>query len=53
MSEFLGNYGFFILIAVLMLVCHLGHRGHGGQRDHRGGGRDEKDQEAKTGGHHH
>ena len=28
MSEFLGNYGFFILIALVMLVCHLGHGGH-------------------------
>jgi hypothetical protein len=32
MSEFLGNYGFFILIALLMLVCHLGHGGHGERR---------------------
>jgi len=30
MGEFLSNYGFFILIALLMLVCHLGHGGHGG-----------------------
>ncbi len=33
MIEFLQSYGFFILIAVLMLACHLGHgahRGHGG-----------------------
>jgi hypothetical protein len=31
MSEFLGSYGFFILIALLMVVCHLGHgrRGKG------------------------
>lgn len=37
MSEFLGTYGFFILIAVVMLGCHLlhsgGHGGHGGDRD--------------------
>ena len=30
MSEFLGNYGFFILIALFMVVCHLGHGFHGG-----------------------
>lgn len=30
MSEFLGNYGFFILIALFMMICHLGHGGHGG-----------------------
>jgi hypothetical protein len=49
MSEFLGDYGFFILIAVVMLGCHLlhfgGHGGHGGDRgpdhppDSRGGHR--------------
>ena len=37
MSEFLGSYGFFILIAVVMLGCHLlrfgGHGGHGSDRD--------------------
>ena len=33
MSEFLGSYGFFILIALLMVICHLGHGGHGGRRD--------------------
>lgn len=37
MSEFLGNYGFFILIVVVMLGCHLlhfgGHGRHGGDRD--------------------
>jgi len=31
MSEFLGNYGFFILIALVMVICHLGHGGYGGQ----------------------
>lgn len=30
MSEFLGNYGFFIVIALFMVICHLGHGGHGG-----------------------
>jgi hypothetical protein len=30
MSEFLQNYGFFIVIAALMLLCHLLHfGGHG------------------------
>lgn len=42
MSEFLGNYGFFILIALFMVVCHLGHGSHGshGRRrdDERGKG---------------
>jgi hypothetical protein len=33
MSEFLGSYGFFILIALLMVVCHLGHGGHRGRRE--------------------
>lgn len=51
MTEFLGNYGFFILIALVMMVCHLGHGGHGG-----GGRRD--DERAKGGpspggGHQH
>ena len=50
MSEFLGKYGFFILIALLMLGCHLGHGGHGG---HRGGEKDEQDKGPKTGGHQH
>ena len=50
MSDFFGNYGFFILIALLMLGCHLGHGGHGG---HRGGEKDEQDKGPKTGGHQH
>ena len=35
MSEFLQGYGFFILVGILMLACHLGHGGHGrhGERD--------------------
>ncbi len=37
MSEFLSTYGFFIVIAVLMLGCHLlhfgGHGRHGGDGD--------------------
>ena len=50
MSEFLGNYGFFILIALMMLVCHLGHGGHGGhgrRKDDRGDG------DAQSGGNRH
>ena len=54
MSEFLGNYGFFILIALLMLVCHLGHlgrRGHGGHGERREG---EADDDKTSGrGHQH
>ncbi|HSC71614.1 MAG TPA: DUF2933 domain-containing protein [Candidatus Methylomirabilis sp.] len=30
MSEFLQDYGFFIVIGILMLACHLWHGGHGG-----------------------
>lgn len=51
MSEFLGNYGFFILIALLMVICHLGHGGHGGHRrrdDESGRGGS-----APGGGHRH
>jgi hypothetical protein len=29
MSEFLQNYSFFILIAILMVVCHTAHGRHG------------------------
>lgn len=51
MSEFLQGYGFFIVIAILMLVCHLGHGfGHGGH-----GGDEEKDdgkRKGPTGGGH-
>lgn len=50
MSEFLGTYGFFILIAVLMLGCHLLHfGGHGGSRG-RGDGDTPSD---GSGGHRH
>jgi hypothetical protein len=41
MSDFLGDYGFFILIALLMIGCHLGHAGHGAQRRRDGDGRGE------------
>lgn len=36
MGEFFQNYGFFILIAILMLACHLGHGGHGGRDGDKG-----------------
>lgn len=44
MSEFLQSYWFFILVAVLMLACHLGHGGHGGRR--RGDGDKEQGDDA-------
>ena len=47
MSEFIQNYGFFILIAALMLVCHLGHGSHGGR------GKDDGDKGPGDGGHQH
>lgn len=43
MGEFFQNYAFFILIAILMLACHLGHGGHGGRDGDKGPG----------GGHQH
>lgn len=51
MSEFLGNYGFFILIALFMVICHLGHAGHGGhgRRDEEPG----KGGSSPGGGHQH
>lgn len=50
MSEFLGSYGFFILIAVVMLVCHLGHGGPGGHGEKRKGESNDKPPER---GHQH
>jgi len=50
MSEFLQNYGFFILVAVLMVLCHLGHGGHGRGRDDD---REKKDTRPGSGGHQH
>jgi len=47
MSEFLGNYGFFILITLMMLVCHLGHGGHGGH-GRRKDGRVDSDEQSGT-----
>jgi hypothetical protein len=29
MTEFLRDYGFFFLVAILMLCCHVSHGGHG------------------------
>jgi hypothetical protein len=51
MSEFLGNYGFFILIALFMVICHLGHGGHGGH----GRPDEERDKGGSSpgGGHQH
>lgn len=52
MSDFLGNYGFFILIALFMVICHLGHIGHGGhgrRRDDESG----KGPSSPGGGHQH
>ncbi len=50
MSEFLGTYGFFILIAVLMLGCHLLH--FGGHGRHGGDGERDKPPDG-SGGHRH
>jgi hypothetical protein len=36
MADFLGSYGFFILIGLLMLICHLGHGTHGRRDKDRG-----------------
>lgn len=49
MSEFFQTYGFFIVIAALMLVCHLAHFGRGGHGGHGGAKRDagERSREAK------
>ncbi len=47
MGEFLQSYGFFILIAVLMVLCHLRHGGHGRGRD------DDRDKGSGPGGHQH
>lgn len=46
MSEFFQSYGFFIIIAVLMLACHLFHfGGHGGGKG--------DDRRRPSGGHQH
>jgi hypothetical protein len=33
MMEFLRQYGFFILVVLLMIGCHLLHPGHGGHEE--------------------
>ena len=38
MSEFLQDYGFFIVIGILMLACHLWHGGHGKRDEEKGAG---------------
>ncbi|MGH7332996.1 MAG: DUF2933 domain-containing protein [Candidatus Rokuibacteriota bacterium] len=48
MGEFLTNYGFFILVALLMVACHLGHGAHGGHPRKR-----DNDGDGTTGGHRH
>jgi hypothetical protein len=60
MGEFLSEYGFFILIALLMVGCHLLH-GHGGHGGHGEREEEDKDDEARRkgrgqsggGGHQH
>jgi hypothetical protein len=44
-SEFLQSYGFFILIAILMFACHMGHGRHGGG--------DDREERRRGGGHQH
>jgi hypothetical protein len=48
MSEFFSNYGFFILIALFMVICHLGHGSHGRRNNERG-----KGGSSPGGGHQH
>lgn len=46
MSEFLGSYGFFILVLLLFVACHAFHFGaHGGGPD------GDKDDRRGSGGH--
>ncbi len=47
MNEFIQNYGFFVLIAVLMLVCHLAHGSHGGPD------KEDRDKGPRGSGHQH
>lgn len=53
MSEFLGNYGFFILIALFMVICHLGHGSHGGHGRRRDDDEHGKGGSSPGGGHQH
>jgi hypothetical protein len=34
MSDFLRDYGFFIVVAIMMFFCHFGHRHGGAGRGH-------------------
>jgi hypothetical protein len=52
MSEFFQSYWFFILVAILMLACHLGHGRHGGH-GRRGSDKEQSDKEQGGGGHQH
>jgi hypothetical protein len=47
MSEFVQNYGFFILIAIVMVFCHMAHGSHGGKDQ------DPSQRESGGGKHHH
>ncbi len=49
MGEFLQNYGFFILVAILMLACHMGHGRHGRREDENS----ESGRPGNRGGHRH
>jgi hypothetical protein len=49
-SEFLQSYGFFILVAILMLLCHMGHGGHGRHREDRN--KDDRRPEDQSGHRH-
>ncbi len=58
MGEFLSNYGFFILIALLMVGCHLlhghgGHGGHGGREEEERDSEDSREGRGQTGGGGH
>lgn len=54
MSEFLQNSGFFILVLLLFLGCHLLHfGGHGGHGRGRDDDREKKDPRPGAGGHQH
>jgi hypothetical protein len=48
MTEILRDYGFFILVAILMLCCHMSHGGH-----RRRGPDGRSDEKADGNGHGH
>ena len=50
MRQFLQSYGFFILVAILMLICHMGHGGHGRHREDEDS---DSGRPADRGGHRH